>query len=150
VPEESDIDIHNSCYWYNARISRYFTIENRVNDQQPPDALICIAAVTLGLVSALSQAKAVLSSYDWEMLREAREVACRRGLLSRVGEIELAPIALQMWAIAHQGLVRRGLGEEKFLEPLERRLRDFECPADQARNLFANGGIDALIKTWRL
>jgi len=149
VPEESDIDIHNSCYWYNARISRYFTVENRVNDQQPPDALLCMAAVTLGLVSALSQAKAVLSSYDWQMLREAREIACRRGLLSRAGEIQVVPIALRMWDIAHQGLVRRGLGEERFLEPLERRLSSFECPADQARDLFANGGIDALIDAWR-
>jgi gamma-glutamylcysteine synthetase len=150
VPEESDINLHNSCYWYNARISRYFTVENRVNDQQPPDALICIAAVTLGLVSALSEAKAVLSSYNWEFLRKTREIACRRGLLSGADEIQLVPVALQMWAIAHQGLLRRDLGEERFLEPLERRLRDLECPADQARDLFANGGVDALVETWRL
>ncbi|MBC8217036.1 MAG: hypothetical protein H8E73_01095 [Planctomycetes bacterium] len=149
VPEECDIDVHNSCYWYNARISRYFTVESRVNDQQPPDALLCIAAVTLGLVSALSEAKGVLSSYDWEMLREAREIACRRGLLSRAGEIPLVPIAIRMWATARQGLLRRGLGEEKFLDPLKRRLRDFRCPADRAKDLFENGGIDALVDAWR-
>ncbi|MCP4645013.1 MAG: hypothetical protein GY851_31515, partial [bacterium] len=38
VPSPKDIETHNSCYWYNARISRYYTVENRVCDQQPPDA----------------------------------------------------------------------------------------------------------------
>ena len=149
VPEESDIDVHNSCYWYNARISRYFTVENRVNDQQPPDALMCIAALTLGLVSALSEAKEELSVYDWEMLREVREIACRQGLLGKIGDIQLAVVALRMWGIARRGLLRRGLGEEKFLIPLERRLCEFRCPADQAKDLFVNGGIDALVDTWR-
>lgn len=151
VPDESDIDIHNSCYWYNARISRYFTVENRVNDQQPPDALLSIAAMTLGLVSALSEAKAVLSSYNWQMLREAREIACRDGLLGKIGDQEnrLALIALQMWATARQGLLRRGLGEEKFLDPLERRLHGSICPADRAENLFENGGVEALLDKWR-
>jgi len=150
IPKESDIDVHNSCYWYNARISRYFTVENRVNDQQPPDDLICISAVTLGLVSALSEAKEELSSYHWEELREAREVACRQGLLGKIGEIPLAVVALRMWATARRGLLRRGLGEEKFLKPLEKRLCEFSCPADQAEDLFENGGIDALLNTWRL
>jgi gamma-glutamylcysteine synthetase len=150
MPEESDIDIHNSCYWYNARISRYFTVENRVNDQQPPDALICIAAVTLGLVSALSEAKKALSCYDWEMLREAREVACRRGPLGKIGDTQLSTIARTMLDTARRGLLCRGLGEEKFLEPLEKRLSEFSCPADRAEDLFEKGGIDALVNTWKL
>jgi len=40
VPGPADIETHNSCYWYNARISRYYTVENRACDQQPPDALL--------------------------------------------------------------------------------------------------------------
>jgi gamma-glutamylcysteine synthetase len=150
MPEESDIDIHNSCYWYNARISRYFTVENRVNDQQPPDALICIAAVTLGLVSALSEAKKELSRYDWEMLRQAREIACRRGPLGKIGDTQLSTLALGMLDTARRGLHRRGLGEEKFLKPLEKRLSEFSCPADRAEDLFETGGIEALVNTWRL
>jgi len=107
--------------------------------------------MTLGLVSALPEAKAVLSSYSWELLREAREVACREGLLGKVGdqEDELGLIALRMWALARQGLIRRGLGEEKFLDPLERRLHASTCPADRAENLFESGGIDALLDKWR-
>jgi glutamate--cysteine ligase len=150
APEESDIDIHNSCYWYNARISRYFTVENRVNDQQPPDALICIAAVTLGLVSALSEAKKELSYCNWEMLREAREIACRRGSPGKIGDIQLSTLAFGMLDTARGGLHNRGLGEEKFLKPLEKRLSEFSCPADRAEDLFEKGGIKALVNTWRL
>jgi len=150
IPEKSDIELHNSCYWYNARISRYYTIENRVNDQQPPDELICISALTLGLVSALPKAIKEISGYDWETLRRTRESACRHGLLGRVGDIRLNKLALRMLFIARQGLLRRGLGEERFLKPLEKRLCEFSCPADRASHLFRNDGVQALLETWKL
>jgi hypothetical protein len=43
-----------------------------LNDQQPPDALLAVSALTLGLVSALVEAKEELSSYDWQALRQMR------------------------------------------------------------------------------
>lgn len=149
TPEKSDIDLHNSCYWYNARISRYYTVENRVNDQQPPDALLCVSALTLGLISALAEAKEELSSYDWQTLRQMRQIACQYGLHGRKDTIRLIRLALRMLIIARLGLLRRGLGEEKFLKPLEKRLCDFECPADQAADLFRNGGVSMLVEEWK-
>jgi gamma-glutamylcysteine synthetase len=150
VPEKADIDLHSTCYWYNARISRYYTVENRVNDQQPPDDLICVAALTLGLVSALFEASEELSSYNWEDLRTARESACQSALEGRVGRIGLAALAGRMLSLAQLGLRRRGLGEEKFLAPLENHLREQKCPADDAAQLFESGGIDALLADRRL
>jgi gamma-glutamylcysteine synthetase len=149
TPEKSDIDLHNSCYWYNARISRYYTVENRVNDQQPPDALLSISALTLGLISALAEAKEELASYDWQTLRQMRQIACQYGLHGRKDSIRLIRLALRMLIIARLGLLRRGLGEEKFLAPLEERLCDFECPADQAADLFSNGGVGMLVEKWK-
>ncbi len=55
-----------------------------------------------------------------------------------------------MLSIARLGLLQRGLGEEKFLEPLENRLCEFSCPADQAIQFFQNGGIQTLISKWKL
>ena len=150
VPEKADIDLHNSCYWYNARISRHYTVENRVNDQQPPDDLICTSALTLGLVSALAEAKKQISTYDWQTLRRSRKIACQDGLLGECDRVRLNKLALQMLFIARLGLLQRGLGEEKFLEPLENRLCEFSCPADQAIQLFQNGGIQTLISKWKL
>lgn len=146
VPQKSDIDLHNSCYWYNARISRYYTVENRVNDQQPSSDLLCVSALTLGLVSALPEAVKEVSGYEWGMLRKIRDVACRHGLRGELGEVQLNKLALRMLFIARQGLIQRGFGEEEFLRPLEERLCKLTCPADRARHLFQNGGIKSLVE----
>jgi len=150
VPKNSDIDLHNSCYWYNARISRYYTVENRVNDQQPPEELVCISALTLGLISALEQAGKELSNYDWPQLRCTRDVACRQGLLGRIGNLELKKLALRMLFIAREGLLQRGLGEEIFLEPLQRRICNLTCPADKAEQMFQQGGAKTLVEKCRI
>ncbi|MBN1589143.1 MAG: hypothetical protein JW888_06490 [Pirellulales bacterium] len=146
VPQRADIRTHNSCYWYTARISQYFTVENRVFDQQPPDDLVCVAALTLGLVSALDESKALLSDCAWAELREARDVACRHGLQGRTQELSLLTLAQRMLAIAESGLARRGLGEETFLEPLKHRLQARRCPARHATALFEEAGINGFVE----
>ncbi|MEF8787502.1 MAG: hypothetical protein V5A84_00395 [Planctomycetota bacterium] len=145
-PSEEDLDLHNSCYWYNARVSRYYTVENRTNDQQPPGEMVSVAALTLGLVNALGEAEEEIHSHDWSTLRSAREAACRDGTEGSVDGLELADLAGRMVDIARKGLERRGKGEEKFLEPLEQRVRDRRCPADGAADLFNEGGIQGLLE----
>jgi len=146
VPEPQDIDLHNSCYWFNARLSRYYTIENRANDQQPPGDLLCIAALTLGLVSALAEGREVLGRFDWRDLRRARECACRKGLAGEINGLRLSDLSKLMLVLAEMGLHKRGLGEEEYLAPLLRRLADHRCPADDAVDLFCSGGIQSLIE----
>lgn len=145
VPEPKDIDLHNSCYWFTARLSRYYTVENRANDQQPAEELACVAALTLGLVSALDECCEALGRFDWRNLRHTREIACRYGLAGQVNGLGLTELADQMLSLADLGLRKRGLGEEVLLEPLQRRLRDGRCPADQAANLFRAGGVELLV-----
>jgi glutamate--cysteine ligase len=150
APTASDFDLHSTCYWYNARISSYYTVENRVNDQQPPEDLICIAALTLGLVSAASEANEEISSADWDRLREMREAACRHGLHGRVGSDRVADLAGVMLELAHLGLRRRGLGEERFLSPLYERLEHKTNPADETAQIFRAGGITSLLEARRI
>ena len=147
VPAPEDLDLHNSCYWYTARISRYFTVENRIFDQQPPDALLAPAALTLGLVHALDEAEEQLRQYQWDALRAARESACRDGLAGNVDGRPLSDAARDMLAIARNGLRRRRLGEERFLEPFEQRLQTGRCPADDVADQFTAGGMEALMET---
>ncbi len=144
-PEEADIDLHGSCYWYDARVSRYYTVENRVNDQQPPGELLCVPALTLGLASALDEADEEISSHDWDNLRSARQEACRIALAGKAGALKISDLARAMLGISRRGLQKRGRGEEVFLSPLEDRLKDNRCPADQAARLFNEGGIAALL-----
>lgn len=144
-PEVSDIDLHGSCYWYNARISRYYTVENRANDQQPPEDLMCVPALTLGLITVLPEAAREIAKFNWSDLRSAREAACRYGLSDIRENLSLTPLVELMLQLSEVGLERRGLGEEKFLEPLHERVEKRKCPADDAAEIFRNGGIKALI-----
>ncbi len=146
VPETCDIDLHNSCYWYTARISRYFTVENRVFDQQPPEDLLCTAALTLGLVSALDEAWEEVSSFDWNDLRKGRERACREGLSGAVDSTSLVDFGSRMLDVAGRGLENRGRGEAQFLEPLKSRLAAERCPADDVADLFCEGGVAAVVE----
>jgi len=145
APQPEDIALHNSCYWFNARLSRYHTVENRVNDQQPPGELLAVPALTLGLISALGEAEEELRSYDWSLLQEARRASCRAALRARVNGIALRSLASRMLDIADRGLRARNQGEEAFLEPLQARIRDSRCPADETAKLYRRGGISALL-----
>jgi len=149
-PMASDFEVHSTCYWYNGRLSRYYTVENRVNDQQPPAELLCVHALSLGLVEVLKEAWEVLQNYDWDDLRECRSVACEHGLQGRVDGISLAHLAEQMLEVAALGLSRRHLGEERFLAPLEERLQRKMCPADEAAKLVSNQGIRGLVAERRI
>jgi gamma-glutamylcysteine synthetase len=145
-PEPDDIRVHNSCYWYTARISQYFTVENRVFDQQPPNELESAAALTLGLVSAAGAAWEELSRYSWNSLRQAREVACRYGLEGSTEEFTMVELAGRMLQVADFGLSQRRLGEEKYLKPLREHLRRRSCPALRARRIFGDSGVHGIVE----
>jgi len=146
VPAPADIDLHCTCCWHSARITRYGTVENRPNDQQPPDALPCVAALTLGLAEALAESEEELNRFEWRALRDARESACRSALLGMVASEPIAGLAGRLLLLARLGLQRRGLGEERYLEPLEKRLKRSRCPADDAVDMFQQGGAGMLAK----
>lgn len=145
VPRAEDIGVHNSCYWYTARISRYFTVENRVFDQQPPDELATAAALTLGLASALDEAWDEVSRHPWPVLRELRLAACRAAVNGDADHYDLWDLAGRMLDVARLGLVRRELGEESFIEPLFARLRRRQAPAACAAAAFQERGVRGLI-----
>ena len=145
-PSPEDIKLHNTLYWFNARISGYYTVENRLNDQQPEDSLLAPSALTLGLAHAVDEAWEELSGISWDKLRKAREAACRSGAEDDFS-FELAG---KMLSAAEAGLKKRGLGEEVFLQPLFRRLRERCCPADDARKIFESGGLDKLLQELKL
>ncbi len=145
-PLPDDLKLHNTLYWFNARISGYYTVENRLNDQQPEDALLAPSALTLGLSSAVGEAWEELSRVSWEKLRKARKSACCSG-----GEDDFSfELAGKMLEAASAGLKKRGLGEEIFLEPLFRRLKERRCPADGTREIFKSGGMEALLQELKL
>lgn len=151
APTVDDLDYHSTCYWYSARLTRYFTVENRANDQQPPDALCAIAALTLGLLCAAEEAQEELNSMSWDTIRAAREPACRLDPGSEWREF-LTTSARRMLAIALLGLTRRGHGEEHFLAPLQKRAAEehVRAPGHAAADLFTQSTPDTFVTTYSL
>ena len=138
--------MHNSFYWFTARISRYFTVENRLCDQQAPGNLASPAALSLGLLSALPEAQEELSQFNWSTLKLMRQTAMKDGLDGEVEGIALADMAARMLELAQLGLERRKLGEEIYLQPLKQQLASKQNPAMEASEIFNQDGIKALIE----
>jgi len=145
-PREEDLELHLTFCWHNARLSRYWTLENRVNCQQPPDSLLAVGALTLGLAERLPEARELVDRYDWEDLRAARVDAMHRGLCAQVGEQPLSALCKAMLEIASDGLRTRGEKEQSYLGPLWRRLTRGQCPGDTAAHRFRRYGMEGLLE----
>ena len=63
-----------------------------------------------------------------------------------VASQSIASLARRLLELARLGLERRGLGEERFLESLAERLESGRCPADDAVDLFQQGGAETLVE----
>ena len=148
--EYGDLDQHFTFFWHSARLSRYYTLENRINDQQPPGEMLCIPALTLGIMENLKEGVALINSYPWEVLRKMRVQSARYGLDARVEGREVREIAREMVGVAEEGLSDRGLGEEVYLEPLIQRLAGDFCPADRAAEVFRTQGPKGFVESFRV
>ncbi len=139
---EADYDtflLHEHYAWNSARPrTAHSTLELRAACQQPHDEHLAAAALGLGLVEGAAEAGAALEDLDapWDTLRAWHPLAVRHGLEAA----EPSPRFLErILEAAAAGLARRERGEEIYLEPLARRLRQREEPAAAALRLAAAG-----------
>lgn len=149
-PEFKDILQHNTFFWHDIRISRYATLENRVNCQQPPGEQMVIPALTLGLVENLDKAKEFVDEFSWEEIQQSRLSAIENGLDGKIKGRPIIDMVQNMVDLAVEGLSNRGMNEEVFLSPLFERIRSRECPADKSVHLFHVGGIPNLVENLSL
>jgi gamma-glutamylcysteine synthetase len=139
---------HEHYTWNSARPrANNSTIEIRPVCQQPPEEALAAAALSLGFVEALTDAKAFLwdlfPADPWPPLRRYRAAATLDGLRAP----EPAPAFLEgCLRIAEKGLRTRGRGEEAFLTPLWARLDRRITPAERNREAFRAGGMEALVR----
>lgn len=137
-----DIMFMGGFAWYNARLTGYGTVETRVVCQQPPKEPYAMSSFIVGLAIAIDETEKLVQKQDFIFWKEFRFSAMYRGFNDTKG-LELAERALK---IAKKGLKRRGFGEEAFLEPIEKRLKDKKAPAERILNVFKKKGIDGLIE----
>lgn len=148
--QEHDLDQHFTFFWHNARLSRYYTLENRINDQQPPAEILTIPAFTLGIMENLGSAVSLVNEYPWEVLRQTRVQAARHGLDAVVEGIRVSRLSRDALEIAEAGLKKRGMAEEVFLRPLRERLQQGGCPADRAAKVFKDTGSEGFVEAFKI
>jgi gamma-glutamylcysteine synthetase len=146
-----DIDAylwHEHYTWNSARPRALnSTIEVRPACQQPHEDPLVVAALALGWVEALDEARAFVADAladPWASMQHYRHEAIVRGLRGREPVERFVEGALR---IAEAGLRRRGRGEERFLGPLWSRLEQQKTPGDRARDLVRSQGVAALVES---
>jgi len=143
----ADWDLHLSGLFTDARLKG--VVECRAPDAPPACATLAPAAFYVGLLYHEA-------GIDWALDRlgfiaprymEAMEIAAREGLRGACpGEAvyrELAADALQR---CRAGLVARGLGEERLLDPVDEMLTHGLSFADRAIAELAKGGLERLLE----
>jgi len=138
---------HEHYIWNSARPRvHYGTIEVRPACQQPPDEPMAAVALCLGLVEALPHSMALLEDSLgrglWPEMRMYRRAVVRRGPRA---EEPVRGLLARLVTLAEEGLAARGRGEERYLEPIYRRLESQSVPADRALRLFYQGRTPALV-----
>jgi glutamate--cysteine ligase len=115
-----DFADHVTTVFTDVRLKRF--LEMRGSDAGPPEMLVAKPALWVGLIydDAAQKAAAALVR-DWtaaEVMALRAEVP-RSALRATIRGRQVQAVARDMLAIARQGLRARGLGEERYLDPLD-------------------------------
>jgi glutamate--cysteine ligase len=136
---------HVTTVFTEVRLKRF--LEMRGADAGPPEMLAALPAFWVGLLYDDAAQKAALSlirGWDVPALRALREAAPREALRATIAGRALRDVARDALAIARQGLEARGLGEARFLAPLEEIAESGITRAERALALYAGAwGGDA-------
>ena len=155
---------HDHYIWHSARPRpKQGTVEVRPACQQPLTEHMVVSALGLGLVQAQDQLAPFIADFArtepayaaaaegawglraaWPVLLALHKQAGLVGLADN----RVAAFSKGILELSAAGLGERGMGEEKYLEPLFARIEARENPSQVARRLFAaNGGdMEALVK----
>jgi len=172
VPDITDVNMFNMYLWIQARPKLYFKdsvtlkqvleaydtndidtlakdnianlyVENRNIAAQPWEDIMTAPAYCLGLLENIQKAKELVATKEWSYWVELRQKTTK----SSMEVPEVIPFVEQVLEIAKEGLQKRGLGEEEYLEPLFKRLEKRESPAMKAIKDYNESGLESFIKS---
>lgn len=145
-PKIKDIHYLNTFCYFNARlVPKFGTIESRMCCQQPPDSSLTPSAVTLGILANLEEAKKIMKIYSLETWKKVRLDALQHTFKTTINNESIVPLLTKFLEVAKQGLLKRNLGEEIFLEPLYVRLNRQKSPAGEAIAIFKKEGLQGFL-----
>jgi glutamate--cysteine ligase len=147
IPEDKDVFFQGGFAWFDGRLSAsYGTVEFRVCCEQPQGETFAVPAIQLGVAENKDKALELLSRYNWQEWGKLRFDALRHAMDAEVGDQSIMKFLEELVEIADDGLKKRGLNEEKFLDILRDRIKSKTTPADKAIASFKNNKIENFIK----
>ncbi len=136
-PTLSDWADHMTTVFPEARVKKYIEMRGAdVGDQAHINAL---PAFWVGLMydqTALDAAWDLAKGLDAETREGLRVAASVSGLQGEANGVKIADLAAAAVGLSHAGLVARGLGEERYLQPLVASLKSGKVQADRWLDLF--------------
>jgi glutamate--cysteine ligase len=137
VPTLSDWADHMTTVFPEARVKKY--IEMRGADCGDFGHIVGLPAFWVGLMydqSALDAAWDLVKGFTADTREGLRVAASEQALAGQAGGVKLMTLAREALAISEAGLRARGLGEEKYLAPMQQSL----ISGTQADRLLARFG----------
>jgi glutamate--cysteine ligase len=120
APTMGDFADHVTTVFTDVRLKRF--LEMRGSDAGPPGMLVAEPALWVGLLyddAAQKAAFALVRDWTAEEVSALRAEVPRLALAATIRSRSVRDVARDMLAIARDGLRARGLGEERYLDPLD-------------------------------
>lgn len=117
-------------------------VEIRTFDMTCPALQLSAAALVKGLFyddTAMNDLSCLISSWGRKEVDDLIQAAVNDGLDGAAGNVKLREVAMSMLDIAYQGLVRQGVDEEKYLTPLQERVKHWHL--QDIKNAFESGPV---------
>ena len=151
-PEIDDIDYLRAFKFINLTFRG--TLEFRSVCTQPISDTMSVAAFHLGLKDKIDELDELISSdkviyHKGYTASELRKLLIQDEIPSFINKKELCSLTNNIIYIAKEGLVERDFGEEIFLKPLYRRVKNHSNPGKDVIKLLNNGtDIEKVIKDY--
>lgn len=132
-----DFTDHLTTVFTEARVKQH--VELRSADAGGVDEMLAAAALCKGLLydaTALQAALGLAPALDAAGFRRLQRGVARDGLDAKAEGVDVASVARELVALAHDGLSRVSPSESEYLAPLEERIRVGISPADMVARSF--------------
>lgn len=131
VPTMDDWKLHCNLYFPEVRLRSFLEIRN--HDCVSGGLEYSIPAFYRGIMysnDALSAAEKLMNRFTINEIKELRYQVAKSAIHSKVGKTPILNVCKEMVRISYESLAAEGLGEEKFLKPLQDMLKKGKCPCE--------------------
>lgn len=152
TPELSDIEYLRSFKFLDLTFRG--TIEYRSSCTQPIKDVMTVGAFQLGLKHNFDKLEVLLDEdnviyHQGYTATELRKLLIQREIPAFIDEDKLYGLLYEILELSKEGLIKRGFGEEKFLDPLYERVEQHSNPARKMLSLLEDGcNIEEIINEY--